>query len=226
MNINEFSLFKNLPEIAVKRLTKKAKKMEFLPDEFIVSKGSRIEHVYFISTGRVKEATYTRSGKEVVFNTLSEGDCFGIISPLSMGESKSDFVAGVITYAYAIRVKEFLDLMNLYPSISQSVLAEFARMNMTLLDKLYEFRAMDVAARTQAELLRHLSNNTNAASPTYVEFNNLPTHEEIANTIFTHREAVTKEISKLKKCGVIIKMTRNRLAANETMLRKMVGDFL
>lgn len=225
MNIEDFTILRNLPERDIQALKVNTRKIEFLPNDSIVSKGSQIEFVYFILSGRVKEVTYTRSGKEIVFNMLSNGDYFGLVPTLSVEKSRSDFIATNITHVSVIRVKDFLHLIRTRPSISQSVLAEFARANLTFLDKLYEIRAMDVSGRTQAELLRHLPNESDTSDSTYVEFTNLPTHEEIANTIFTHREAVTKEISKLKKSGVIIGMSRNRLAANSVLLHKMVAEF-
>ena len=84
---------------------------------------------------------------------------------------------------------------------------------------------MDVSERTRAELLRHAVIEGDTGDSRYVEFDYLPTHEEIANTIFTHREAVTREISKLKRDGVIVKTAQNRLVANVGMLTKMVGEF-
>jgi len=73
--------------------------------------------------------------------------------------------------------------------------------------------------------LRHTTQDANANGSDYSEINDLPTHEEIANTIFTHREAVTREISKLRKDGVIVRTDQNRLVVNVSLLEKMVTDF-
>ena len=72
--------------------------------------------------------------------------------------------------------------------------------------------------------MRHTTRDANANGSDYSEINDLPTHEEIANTIFTHREAVTREISKLRKDGVIVKTDQNQLVANVSLLEKMVSE--
>ncbi len=225
MKISDFPFFRELSEQDRQSLQDSTRKLHFAAGETILAKGATIESVYFIVNGRVKESTYTRSGKEVVFNTLVQGDCFGIVSPLNIEGAKSDFIACSATEVFAVLVNEFVRLMRAHASVSESVLDEISKVANRFSDKLYEICAMDVSTRTRAELLRHASNETDPANPRYVEFDYLPTHEEIANTIFTHREAVTREISKLKRDGVIVKTPQNRLVANVGMLAKMVGEF-
>ena len=225
MKISEFPFFRDLNDRDTQHLNDSTRKLHFAAGETILAKGAAIECVYFIVDGRVKETTYTRSGKEIVFNTLVQGDCFGIVSPLRVEGSKSDFIACTETEVFAVHAAEFLRLMRTHASVSESVLDEVSRVADKFSDKLYEIRAMDVSARTRAELLRHTVHDSDDSDPEYVEFDYLPTHEEIANTIFTHREAVTREISKLKRDGVIVKTAQNRLLANVNMLAKMVGEF-
>lgn len=225
MKISEFPFFREMNDADTRKLIDNTRSQSFSAGDTILAKGAPIESVYFIVDGRVKESTYTRSGKEIVFNTLIQGDCFGIVSPLRVEASKSDFIACCDTEVYAVAVNEFIRLMRAHASVSESVIAEVTRVAHKFSEKLYEIRAMDVSARTRAELLRHTSHDADADASSYVEFDYLPTHEEIANTIFTHREAVTREISKLKRDGVIIKTAQNRLVANVNLLSKMVGEF-
>ena len=225
MKISEFPFFRDLNDTDTQNLNENTRKLHFSPGETILAKGAAIECVYFIVDGRVKETTYTRSGKEIVFNTLVQGDCFGIVSPLRVEGSKSDFIACTDTEVFSVQANEFLRLMRTHASVSESVLDEVSRVAEKFSDKLYEIRAMDVSARTRAELPRHTTAESDSDESNYVEFDYLPTHEEIANTIFTHREAVTREISKLKRDGVIVKNAQNRLLANVNMLANMVGEF-
>ena len=225
MEISNFPFFQDLAETDRKSLVTHTRKAVISRNEKIVSKGTRFSHVYFIIYGRVKESTYTHSGKEIVFNTLGEGDCFGIVSPLRSDISNSDFIALEKTEVFAVRASEFIRLMRNNISVSEYAIAEVTGVANKYSNKLYEIRALDVSARTQAELLRHTTQDDNMDGSNYFEINNLPTHEEIANTIFTHREAVTREISKLRKDGVIVKTGQNRLVANVSLLEKMVADF-
>jgi CRP-like cAMP-binding protein len=225
MNISDFALFSKLLNRETARIAKIARKFQFIKGERIISKGSHIDLVYFLRSGCVKESTCTRSGKEIVFNMHSKGDCLGLVCALNLETSKSDYVATKDSSVYAIRINEFRLVMQTCPALSQALLAEFGKVALKFSDKLYEIRALDVAERTRAELLRYASKNTDASHSTYVEMVNLPTHEEIANSVFTHREAVTKEISNLKKIGVVIKTEKNLLAANVHLLQKMIEEY-
>jgi CRP-like cAMP-binding protein len=225
MDISNFPFFRGLNEANRVSLVANTRRLGYSRCETIVSKGARFSHVYFIILGRIKESNFTHSGKEIVFNTLSEGDCFGIVSPLRSDVSYSNFVASVDTEVFAVRAREFIRLLRTNSSVSDSVIAEIIRVAHKFSNKLYEMRALDVSARTRAELLRHTTQNANANGSDYSEINDLPTHEEIANTIFTHREAVTREISKLRRDGVIVKTDQNHLIANVSLLGKMVTEF-
>lgn len=225
MDISNFTFFHNLSNHEIESIAGKMQKMSFARGEVIIPKGRQPNFVFFVKSGRVKESTYTRSGKEIVFSICSQGDCLGLVCGLNAELSKTDFVATIDTNVYAIRINKFRQIMQKYSVLSQAVLAEFGKVALKFSDKLYEIRALDVAERTRAELLRYAANSRIAADSDYVEMTNLPSHEEIANSIFTHREAVTREISSLKKNGVIIKTDRNYLAANVTLLHKMVAEY-
>lgn len=225
MNISDFSFFRNISELELEKIAVEARKINFAQGEAIISKGSQLNHIYFVKSGRVKESNCTRAGKEVVYNIFSKGDCFGLVWALNLEYSRAGFMATKDSDIYAVRINEFRQMMQRYPALSESVLSELSKVASKFSDKLYEMRALDVAERTRAELLRHITLDPGADSTDIATINNLPTHEEIANTIFTHREAVTREISRLIKCGVITKTDNNLLAANVPLLQKMVTEF-
>lgn len=225
MKISDFTFFRNISEIEMEKILLDTRKSNLAQGDTIISKGSKLNHIYFLKSGRIKESSCTRAGKEVVYNMFSKGDCFGLVWALNFENSRADFIATKDSDVYAVRVNKFRQMIQTYPALSQSVLSELGKVASKFSDKLYEMRALDVAERTRAELLRYAINKPDAAGSDYVEMADLPTHEEIANSIFTHREAVTKEISKLKKNGAIIKTDRNILAANVVLLQKMVAEY-
>lgn len=138
MKISNFALFRNLPEKEVEKLAEYARIFQFQQGCTIIPKDSNIDFVYFIRSGRVKELTYTQTGKEVVFNTLSMGDCFGLVSPFSSETSKSEFIACTDCEVYAIRVTRFFCLMGANSTFTQSVLGEFPGVPATLSEKSVE----------------------------------------------------------------------------------------
>ena len=92
-----------------------------------------------------------------------------------------------------------------------------------LTERVFEFSTLAVRNRVQAELLRLAGNppprvNEVSLSPT-------PTHAEIANRISTHREAVTRELRRLEKQGVIGKKGRTLQIRDLAKLRRLLEDF-
>jgi CRP/FNR family cyclic AMP-dependent transcriptional regulator len=225
MKISDFNLLNTLSAREQAKIEKIVRNLKFERGETIIAKGTKIQVVYLIGKGRVKESTCTRAGKEIVFNIFSESECFGLLSALNADFAKSDFVAIRDCDVGAVRVSDLREMMKAMPSLAQSVLSEFGRVASNFSDRLYEIRAMDVSERTRAELLRYASRNNVAAESPFFELINLPTHEELANSIFTHREAVTREISSLRRNGVIIKTGRNGLAANVNQLQQMITEY-
>ena len=119
MNISDFQFFRQLSTAEELSLSESTKRFEFSRDQTIIAKGTCINHVYFIVSGRVKDTATTRSGKEIVFNTLTAGDCFGIVSPSSTKEAQSDFIALEETEVYAVCVNEFIRLMRANATVSE-----------------------------------------------------------------------------------------------------------
>jgi CRP-like cAMP-binding protein len=75
---------------------------------------------------------------------------------------------------------------------------------------------MPVRDRIHAELARMALQNAKAAGT----IDPMPTHSEIANRVSTHREAVTRELLKLEKEGVVSRRGRSLIVLNIEMLRK------
>ncbi len=73
---------------------------------------------------------------------------------------------------------------------------------------------MAVRNRVHAELLRMATPNGDI-SPT-------PTHEDFASRISTHREAVTRELSRLEELGLLVRQGRAIRVKDMGVLRRLV----
>ncbi|WP_409562730.1 helix-turn-helix domain-containing protein [Hyphomicrobium sp. MC8b] len=87
------------------------------------------------------------------------------------------------------------------PLVALHVLKHLAVKIRELTQRAYEFSSLDVASRTRAELLRLARFSPRLGKR--VSIAPVPTHAEIASRISTHREAVTREISRLSKLGIV-----------------------
>jgi CRP-like cAMP-binding protein len=122
--------------------------------------------------------------------------------------------------------KEFRKLLETQPVVAYAVLKGLVRNARGLTKRVYEFSTLAVNNRIQAELLRLASLAPREGKGARIE--PAPTHAEIASRISTHREAVTRELNRLAKIGVIVRRNGtllvrdlDRLAA---MLHEMTGE--
>ena len=91
-----------------------------------------------------------------------------------------------------------------------------------LTNRVYEFSSLDVANRTRAELLRlalagHRQGRSAKIAPA-------PTHAEIASRVSTHREAVTREINRLSKLGILERQGGALIVKDIERLEDMVHE--
>lgn len=174
---------------------------QFKTGQFIVSNASTSRNVYFLIHGKVRVCAYSAHGKQVQFEDLNPGKMFGEIAALDGGKRTSDCIC--ISDATVARMKhtDFYRLLSEFPGVNQAVLLRLTSIIRRQMERVFEFSTSPVATRLRYELLRLGSANETGEPNIIVK--NPPTHADIAARISTHREAVTKEIRKLEKQGII-----------------------
>ncbi len=177
-----------------------SKKIE--TNQIIISSGETSTDVYFIVSGLVRATMYTPSGREVSYQDIYPGDMFGEMTAIDKMYRSTHVIAIEDTVLLRLTGKTFLDIISTYPSIGLATLHKVTRVNRFLCERIYEFSALDVNHRIRAELLRLAKE---AGLDGGVTIPNMPTHQELANRLATHREAVTRELNNLEKAGVITK---------------------
>ena len=76
--------------------------------------------------------------------------------------------------------------------------------------------------RIHAELLRLARKNLSGENS--AEIHPAPTHLDIANRISTHREAVSREISELSKCGILQRKNGKLIIHDINRLETLLQD--
>ena len=157
--------------------------------------------VFFIVSGTVRVAFHSKPGKDVQFRDQYAGECFGELSAIDGDTRSAEVTAVTDVFVGAIKAHDFLDIATSYPPVSAKVLKQLASMVRSLSDRVVELSTLGVANRIHPELLRlarhsEVTGNTAALIPT-------PTHAELASRVSTQREAVTKEIGRLVRAGIL-----------------------
>lgn len=178
--------------------------------------------VYFISYGQVKATSFSLSGKEIAYQALESGRMFGELSSLDNKQRSTSVVVTQDSIIGKMSSKDFWKVMNAHHEVSSAVLLRLTELVRFLCGRVYEFGALGVSDRIRSEILRHAKDNSNVDG--YAVIESMPTHEEIANRVSTHREAVTKEFSYLYKQGYIEKSDQGLIVPDTNVLQALIDE--
>jgi CRP/FNR family cyclic AMP-dependent transcriptional regulator len=95
----------------------------------------------------------------------------------------------------------FRQLIETEPVVAQAMLPQLVTKIRALTTRVYELSTLAVSNRIQAELLKLAS--LSAKDGQYARIAPARTHTEIASRVSTHREAVTRELARLSRLGLI-----------------------
>jgi len=200
-SLSAIEAFHDLPSSDFEAISQLLKAKNYQANQHMITLGENTRDVFFIISGTVRITTFTASGKEVSFRDMHAGQMFGELSAIDGQKRSTNVVALTESVVAGVHADVFFNLLSDYPQVNKFVLRQLTGLIRKLGDRIVEFSALSVKSRIHAELLRLARNNKlndNAA-----EIIPAPTHQDIANRISTHREAVSREVSELNKKGII-----------------------
>jgi CRP/FNR family transcriptional regulator, cyclic AMP receptor protein len=190
--------------------------------ELVIDYLDKSDDVFFVISGQVSVTLYSLTGRVVSFRELGPGQTFGELAALD-GAPRSASVhvrtEGLIAHMTA---QHFREVLHDHPSVALALLRDLVKNIRNLTMRVYEFSTLAVSNRLQAELLRLAKLTAQEGEGSCVL--PMPTHEELASRISTHREAVTRELSHLANIGIIERQGRKLVIKDLDRLNAMVHD--
>jgi CRP/FNR family cyclic AMP-dependent transcriptional regulator len=220
--LRSIELFATVPSPALARIEAVCAWRTYQPAEAIVTHLDPSRDVYCLVAGSARVSLYAPNGKQVVFRDAGPGALFGEFSAID-GKPRSAYVEALKPCLVAkMSDKVFLDIIAREPGVALALLRHVIGIARELSGRIFEFSALAVNNRIHAELLRlagdaHNGGKTATITPA-------PTHVDIASRISTHREAVTRELNRLAKLGVVKQNRNTLLICDVERLRRIVHD--
>jgi CRP/FNR family transcriptional regulator, cyclic AMP receptor protein len=171
------------------------------PGESIVDYLDQTDEVFFIISGEVRVTIYSLAGKVVSFRELEPGEVFGEYPAIDRGPRSASVEARSACLVATLPGAAFRELIENEPVVALAMLPQLVTKIRALTTRVYEFSTLAVSNRIQAELLRLASLGTKDGKGARIA--PAPTHTEIASRVSTHREAVTRELTRLARIGLI-----------------------
>jgi CRP-like cAMP-binding protein len=201
---------------------KSARILDFPLGHEIIAAGEQSDDVSILLSGLARVTLYSPDGRSVGFRRIEPGDLFGEFAAID-GRPRSASVEAVeVCQVARLPSALFWQLMRQEPAFAGAVLWHLVELTRSLTERIYEFSTLAVNNRIHAELLRMVRHDLAQSGRSWID--PAPTHAEIAARISTHREAVSRELSRLTALGVIGKRGSALIVKDMARLERLVRD--
>lgn len=220
--LKELHVFKGLPEETLVRIEKLCAWKSYQPGESILNHLDANDDVFFLIAGEARVSVFSLAGKAVTFCDISAGDMFGEYAaidgaPRSAGiEARTACVVGCMSGA------AFRALIETENVVALTLLRQAVAKIRTLSTRVYEFSTLAVSNRIQAELLRLARLADDGAGRAKITLSS--THADIASRTSTHREAVTRELNRLARDGILERQGKTLIVTNISRLNQLIHE--
>lgn len=221
-SLEKVAVFAGLPADTLTRIQKRCSWRRYEPGEPIVDYLDTSNDVFFITAGEARVSIYSVAGKAVTFTDLGSGDMFGEYAAIDGARRSATIEARTSCHVASMSGAAFRELLHQEPAVMLALLRQFVAKIRTLTTRVYEFSALAVGNRIQAELLRLARLVPQDGKSARIGA--APTHSEIASRISTHREAVTRELNRLSRLGLIERRGGTLLVKDVDRLAAMVHE--
>ncbi len=220
--LRKIPLLKELSNESIARLESQAVRLTFAKGQEIIARTDPTRDVFILLFGQARVTFYSAGGRAVAFRRIEPGDIVGEFAAID-GQGRSATVEAVRPCTVlSIGTQLFWDLIGADPAFAASVMRHLVGLLRSLTARIVEFSTLGVRDRIHCELLRIAKQALDDVGRS--ELNPAPTHSDLAARISTHREAVSRELSRLSKLGIIERKGRVITVINLAQLERMVQE--
>lgn len=196
------TLFQQLSQDQLADIARHVRIRSFKANQTVVGYQDDSHDVFFIIRGRLKVTVFSEAGREISFRELGEGQSFGELSAID-GQPRSASVIAVSDASVgSMGAADFMGMIRQHPEVAIAVLRHLTHLVRALSERVHEF-SEKVEVRICHELLRLAKENMADAKSARIR--PTPKHAAIAARVNTHREAVSRLLSKLARLGIVLR---------------------
>jgi CRP/FNR family transcriptional regulator, cyclic AMP receptor protein len=206
-------IFAELEEKDLLRVIKLGTRQKYKKGNIVVLEQESGAALFVIITGKVKVVRMDEDGREVILSMFGPGEFFGEMSLLDGLARSASVVATVKSELFMIHRRDFLELLNEFPTVAISLLSELA-MRLRKADMQIKSLSLKDAEGRVANVMLILADDVGIFRKGKVEIDDLPLQQDIANMAGTSRETVSRMIHLFIESGEV-QMKGNRLIIND-----------
>ena len=197
------SLFEGLTTADRVALARAATVRTYRRGERIVTQGQPGDSFFVLVKGRVAVSILSPEGREVVLSTLSAGDCFGEMALLDEAPRSATVTAAERSELAVLTREAFFDLLKGNFVLFRGLLSTFSRRLRHANATIEGLASLDVKGRL-ARYFRDLADERGRKAGGGWTVVVRPSQREIADTIGSSRETVSRTMSQLARENLIV----------------------
>lgn len=193
--------FRALPEAARARVAEACRWENHAAGTAIIRHQDTDRDLVILIEGRARVCVYAHGGQPVSFRDIAAGDLVGELSALD-GAPRSAFVEA-LTAARTARLppEQLSALLAAEPALATALLLHMTALVRDLSDRLVAATSQKADQRIRGDLLRRAEEVPRKGRE--VALSPAPLHADIAARVGTQREAVSRELGRLSRAGLV-----------------------
>lgn len=189
--------FAALPEPVRAALAERSQTVDIDSNTSIYRQGDPAKAVYQVLSGRVRMRAISRDGRELLYQHMEPGDCFGELGLVDGEPCHHAADAASPTTLLKLDRDDFLELRKIYPEIDQQLLQLLAQRIRVIYHIFEGALLLDVPRRLAGRLL-----DASRSGSSTTEFTELSSsHEDLAKMIGSSRQSVSLILKEWERKG-------------------------
>jgi CRP/FNR family transcriptional regulator, cyclic AMP receptor protein len=201
LGLRPIRLLAGLSDEVLADIAQAARFKRYRRGQTIMTRETRERDLCLISSGRVRVIMLAPSGREVRFRDIQAGGVFGEIAALDGRPRCATVLAQEDTLVIRLAPEALGPLLQRHWPMCERLLRGLASGLRDLTDRVYELSALNVQQRLIAELLRQAAPAHDGDAMAWLD--PAPRHTDLAATIGTSREQVSRELAALARDGLV-----------------------
>ena len=222
VGLQKVDLFKGLDSYSLREIAARCRWTRCKRDQVVIRRDGTDRDVYFVIAGQVRVAAMAGRGRRIILRDVSAGEVFGEHAAIDGRARFADVIALRETLLASMPPEVFRAILANHASVRERLMRRLTGSVRELAGRLLELGAQPVQRRIWMELLRlarvaGVHDNCARLEPA-------PTHKDMASRVGTSREQVSRELSRLVRCGLLERAKRNLALCDIAALEQLVGD--
>ena len=201
MWIRALPLFENLSDGQANRLQQRCRRNKYKPNSQVIDYDDNSLDVWFLLAGRARVQIRAENGKELVLCHMAPGDLFGEMAAIDHEPRSACITTLEDSELCVMHASDFILAATEFPPVAKTLLSTFAARIRAMNEQVRQHAFMSNRQRLGAELMRRAK--PRAANPEQLIISPPPRHLDLADSLGMMREAITREMSTLRKLGLL-----------------------